>query len=57
MYGHVIIKFSGMGTLPHFLSYGVPPTLGAKRRAWSSAMNKQGGTTETGRKPSEEQYI
>ena len=26
MYGHVITKFSGMGRLPHFLSYGAPPT-------------------------------
>ena len=25
MYGHVITKFSGMGRLPHFLSYGTPP--------------------------------
>ena len=26
VYGHVITKFSGMGRLPHFLSYGAPPT-------------------------------
>ena len=26
LYGHVITKFSGMGRLPHFLSYGAPPT-------------------------------
>ena len=25
-YGHVIIKFSRMGKLPHFLSYGAPST-------------------------------
>ena len=25
VYGHVITKFSGMGKLPHFLSYGAPP--------------------------------
>ena len=25
VYGHVITKFSGMGRLPHFLSYGAPP--------------------------------
>ena len=25
-YGHVITKFSQMGRLPHFLSYGAPPT-------------------------------
>ena len=25
MYGHMITKFSGMGRLPHFLSYGAPP--------------------------------
>ena len=29
MYGHVITKFSRMGKLPHFLSYGAPPTRGA----------------------------
>ena len=33
--GHVIPKFSRMGRLPHFLSYGPPPT-----RAWSSAIIK-----------------
>ena len=27
-----------MGRLPHSLSYGAPPTRGAKRRAWSSAI-------------------
>ena len=26
VYGHVITKFSGMSRLPHFLSYGAPPT-------------------------------
>ena len=35
-YGHVITKFSRMGRLLHFLSYGAPPT----RCAWSSAMNE-----------------
>ena len=25
-YGHVITKFSRMGRLPHFLSYGAPST-------------------------------
>ena len=40
VYGHVITKFSRMGRLPHFLSYGAAlPTRGAKRRAWSSAIN------------------
>ena len=29
VYGHMITKFSGMGRLPHFLSYGAPPTSGA----------------------------
>ena len=33
VYG-VITKFSRMGRLPHFLSYGAPP----KRGAWSSAI-------------------
>ena len=33
MYGHVITKFSRMGRLPHFLSYGAP-----KHRAWSSSI-------------------
>ena len=37
MYGHVITKFSRMGRLPHFLSYGAPPTRGALHCAWSSA--------------------
>ena len=32
VYGHVIIKFSRMGKLPHFLSYR------ASRRAWSAAI-------------------
>ena len=27
VYGHVITKFSGMGRLPHFLSYGAPVEL------------------------------
>ena len=26
VYGLVITKFSGMGRLPHFFSYGAPPT-------------------------------
>ena len=34
-YGHVITKFSRMGRLPHFLSYGAPST-----RAWSSAISR-----------------
>ena len=34
VYGHVITKFSRMGRLPRFLSYGAPPTRGA----WSSAI-------------------
>ena len=29
VYGHVITKFSRMSSLPHFLSYGAPPTRGA----------------------------
>ena len=33
VYGHVITKFSGMGRLPHFFSYGAPPTRGAARGA------------------------
>ena len=41
VYGHVITKFSRMGSwmgrLPHFLSHVAPPTRGAKRRAWNSA--------------------
>ena len=40
VYGHVITKFSRIGRLPHFLSYGAPPMGGAKRRAWSSAIRK-----------------
>ena len=36
MYGHVITKFSRMGRLPHFLSYG------ASRRALSSAKKGEG---------------
>ena len=32
VYGHVITKFSRMGRLRHFLSYGAPPTRGASRR-------------------------
>jgi len=32
VYGHVITKFSGMGRLPHFLSYGAPPTRGANKK-------------------------
>ena len=31
VYGHMITKFSRMGRLPHFLSYGPPPTRGASR--------------------------
>ena len=37
VYGQVITKFSRMGRLPHFLSYGAPSTHGAWRGAWSSA--------------------
>ena len=37
VYGHVITKFSGMGRLPHFLSYGALPTR-ALRARWSSAI-------------------
>ena len=33
VYGHVITKFSRMGRLPHFLSYGAPPVRGASRGA------------------------
>ena len=33
VYGHVITKFSQMGRLSHFLSYGA-----LQHRAWSSAM-------------------
>ena len=32
VYGHVITKFSGMGRLPHFLSYGAPPTRALRAR-------------------------
>ena len=32
VYGHVITKFSGMGRLPHFLSYGAPPTRAPRAR-------------------------
>ena len=39
VYGHVITKFSRMGRLPHFLTYGAPCTHGASRLAWSSANN------------------
>ena len=35
VYGHLITKFSRMGRLPRFLSYGALPTRGASRRAWS----------------------
>ena len=31
-YGHVITKFSRMGRLPHFLSYGAPSTRGLRAR-------------------------
>ena len=41
VYDHVITKFSRMGRLPHCLSYGAPPTRGASRRAWSSAIKQQ----------------
>ena len=40
VYDHVITKFSLMGRLPHFLSYWAPPTCGASRRAWSTAINE-----------------
>ena len=36
-YGHVITKFSRMGRLPHFLTYGAPPTRARFARGWSSA--------------------
>ena len=36
-----ITKFARMGRLPHFLGYGAPSTRGAKRRAWSSAINQE----------------
>ena len=37
-YGHVITKFSRMGRLPHFLSYGAPSTRARFARGWSSAI-------------------
>ena len=37
MYGHVITKFSRMGSLPHFLTYGAP--LRVLRARESSAKN------------------
>ena len=37
VYGHVITKFTQMGRLPNFLSYGAPPTRDASRCEWSSA--------------------
>ena len=33
VYGRVITKFSGMDRLPHFLSYGAPPTRALRARA------------------------
>ena len=30
VYGRVITKFSRTGNLPHFLSYGAPPTRAAR---------------------------
>ena len=38
--GHVIIKFSRTGRLPHFLSYWALPMRGALRRAWSSTIKQ-----------------
>ena len=38
-YGHVITKFSRIGRLPHFLSYGAPSTRAREARGWSSANN------------------
>ena len=32
VYGHMITKFSGMGRLPHFLSYGAPSTRALRAR-------------------------
>ena len=32
-YGHVITKFSRMGRLPHFLSYGAPSARALRARA------------------------
>ena len=31
-HGHVITKFSWMGRLPHFLTYGAPPTRALRAR-------------------------
>ena len=31
-------QFSWMGSIPHFLSYGAPPSRGASCRAWISAI-------------------
>ena len=31
-YGHVITKFSRIGSLPHFLSYGAPSTRALRAR-------------------------
>ena len=31
-YGHMITKFSRMGRLPHFLSYGAPSTSARRAR-------------------------
>ena len=47
VYSHVITKFSRMGRLPHFLSYGAPPTRCALRRVWSSAKNLSESHIET----------
>ena len=38
VFGQMITKFSQMGRLPRFLSYGAPPTHGANRHTWSSAI-------------------
>ena len=40
----VITKFSRMGSLPHFLSHGAPPTRGEKGRASSSAKRDSWGS-------------
>ena len=40
-YGHVITKFSRMGRLPHFLSYGAPSTRARFARGWSSAIRSE----------------
>ena len=37
VYGPVITKFTQMGRLPNFLSYGAPHTRDASRCEWSSA--------------------